>query len=41
MISGNDVYIDVYIVYLDFCKTFHCVPQQRVLSKLKSLWYVW
>ena len=27
---------DVHIVYLDFCKTFDCVPHQCILFKLKA-----
>ena len=27
---------DVDIVYLDFCKAFHCVPHQCILFKLKA-----
>ena len=30
--EGNDV----DIVYLDFCKTFDCVPHQCILYKLKA-----
>ena len=32
--DGYDVYVD--IVYLDFCKTFDCVPHQCILFKLKA-----
>ena len=32
--DGYDVYVD--IVYLDFCKTFDCVPHQCILFRLKA-----
>ena len=32
MIKANDI----YIVYLDFCKAFDCVPHQCILYKLKA-----